>query len=41
MASEESDLDKEIQELSIKIIEISVKIQILQDKEDQESVTVT
>ena len=34
----ESDLDKEIRELSMKMLELSVKIQLLQDKEDKESV---
>ena len=34
----ESDLDKEIRELSMKVLELSVKIQLLQDKEDKESV---
>ncbi|MCJ8294218.1 MAG: hypothetical protein MJK15_07405 [Colwellia sp.] len=34
----ESDLDKDIRELSIEILELSVKIQMLQDKEDKESV---
>ncbi|KGJ91735.1 hypothetical protein [Colwellia psychrerythraea] len=34
----ESDLDKRIRELSMEILEISVKIQLLQDKEDKESV---
>ena len=36
--SSESELDKEIRELSIEILELSVKIQMLQDKEDKESV---
>ena len=36
--AQESDLDKEIRELSIEILELSVKIQLLQDKEDKESV---
>ena len=34
----ENDLDKEIRELSMEILELSVKIQMLQDKEDKESV---
>ena len=34
----ESNLDKTIRELSIEILEISVKIQMLQAKEDKESV---
>lgn len=34
----ESDLDKRIRELSMEILELSVKIQMLQDKEDKESV---
>ena len=34
----ENDLDKEIRELSIEILELSVKIQMLQNKEDKESV---
>ncbi len=36
--SEQSELDKRMQELSIEILELSVKIQMLQDKEDKESV---
>jgi len=36
--AQESDLDKEIRELSMEILELSVKIQMLQDKEDKESV---
>jgi len=36
--AQESDLDKEIRELSMEILELSVKIQMLQDKEDTESV---
>ncbi len=36
--SGESDLDKEIRELAMKVLELSVKIQLLQDKEDKESV---
>jgi len=34
----ESELDKKIRELSMQILELSVKIQMLQDKEDKESV---
>ena len=34
----ENDLDKQIRELSMEILELSVKIQMLQDKEDKESV---
>lgn len=36
--SNESDLDKQIRELSMEILELSVKVQMLQDKEDKESV---
>lgn len=36
--SNESDIDKRIRELSMEILELSVKIQMLQDKEDKESV---
>ena len=36
--SDESELDERIKELSIQILELSVKIQMLQDKEDKESV---
>jgi len=36
--SNESDLDKEIRELGMKVLELSVQIQMLQDKEDKESV---
>lgn len=36
--AQESDLDKEIRELSMEILELSVQIQMLQDKEDKESV---
>ncbi len=36
--SEQSELDKRIQELSMEILELTVKIQMLQDKEDKESV---
>jgi len=36
--AKESDLDKKIRELSMEILELSVKIQMLQDKEDKESV---
>jgi hypothetical protein len=36
--AQESELDKEIRELSMEILELSVKIQMLQDKEDKESV---
>ncbi|WP_232771090.1 hypothetical protein [Colwellia sp. 75C3] len=36
--AQESDLDKQIRELSMEILELSVKIQMLQDKEDKESV---
>ena len=36
--SNESDIDKKIRELSMEILEISVQIQMLQDKEDKESV---
>ena len=34
----ESDLDKQIRELSMEILELSVKIQMLQDKEAKESI---
>jgi len=34
----ESDLDKEIRELGMKVLELSVNIQLLQDDEDNESV---
>ncbi len=34
----ESDLDKRIRELSMEILDLSVKIQMLQDKVDKESV---
>jgi len=34
----ESDLDKRIRELSMEILDLSVHIQMLQDKEDKESV---
>ncbi|MBL4764999.1 MAG: hypothetical protein JKX67_06940 [Colwellia sp.] len=34
----ESDLDREIRELGIEVLELTVKIQLLQDKEDKESV---
>jgi len=34
----ENDLDKRIRELSMEILELSVQIQMLQDKEDKESV---
>jgi hypothetical protein len=34
----ESDLDKRIRELSMEILDLSVQIQMLQDKEDKESV---
>jgi len=36
--AQESELDKEIRELSMEILELSVQIQMLQDKEDKESV---
>ena len=36
--AKESDLDKQIRELSMEILELSVKVQMLQDKEDKESV---
>jgi hypothetical protein len=36
--AKESDLDKKIRELSMEILELSVKIQMLQDKEDKESI---
>jgi len=36
--AKESDLDKQIRELSMEILELSVKIQMLQDKEDKESI---
>ncbi|NQY88800.1 MAG: hypothetical protein HRT51_13840 [Colwellia sp.] len=34
----ESDLDREIRELGMEVLELTVKIQLLQDKEDKESV---
>jgi len=36
--SDESELDKRIRELSMQILDLSVQIQMLQDKEDKESV---
>jgi hypothetical protein len=36
--SSESDLDKKIRELSMKILALTVKIQMLQEKENTESV---
>ena len=36
--AKESDIDKQIRELSMEILELSVKVQMLQDKEDKESV---
>jgi len=36
--TDESELDKRIRELSMQILDLSVQIQMLQDKEDKESV---
>lgn len=36
--AKESDIDEKIRELSMEILELSVKIQMLQDKEDKESI---
>ena len=36
--AKESDIDKQIRELSMEILELSVKVQMLQDKEDKASI---
>ncbi|HBY88519.1 MAG TPA: hypothetical protein DEO86_21925, partial [Colwellia sp.] len=36
--AKESDLDTQIRELSMEILELSVKVQMLQDKEDKASI---